>query len=126
MNFLSRYRAVLLDLNGTFMFGHDRLGPGEDFHATYAGLRGTRLDPEEVRQAVLSCGGSLARLYEDPARFDDFPSVAEALAAAARPARRRASFAGGGDRPTRAGPRARLPRRLPARAGRHAPAGRRL
>jgi putative hydrolase of the HAD superfamily len=83
LNFLSRYRVILLDLNGTFMFGHDRLGTGEDFHSTYAGLGGTRLGPDEVRRAVLSCCGSLARDYENPDRCDDFPSVAEALAAAA-------------------------------------------
>jgi HAD superfamily hydrolase (TIGR01509 family) len=82
MSVLSRYRAALLDMNGTFMFGHDRLGPGEDFHATYASLGGTQLGPEEVRRAVLSCCGSLARHYEDPTRYDDFPSVAESLAAA--------------------------------------------
>jgi putative hydrolase of the HAD superfamily len=83
MSFLSRYRVILLDMNGTFMFGHDRLGPGKDFAATYAGLGGTRLDPDEVRRAVLTCCGSLARDYEDPARHDEFPSVVEALAAAA-------------------------------------------
>src|SRR4051794_37015878 len=83
MSILSRYRVILLDLNGTFMFGHDRLGRGEDFHATYAGLGGTQLGPDEIRRAVLTCCGSLARDYEDPARYDDFPSVAEALAVAA-------------------------------------------
>src|SRR5262249_27392781 len=60
MSFLSNYRVVLLDMNGTFMFGHDRLGPGEDFHATYATLGGTRLGPDEVRRVVLTCCGSVA------------------------------------------------------------------
>jgi putative hydrolase of the HAD superfamily len=82
LNSLSRFRVILLDLNGTFMFGHDRLGPGEDFHTTYAGLGGTRLGPDEVRRAVLSCCNSLARDYEDPTRYDDFSSAAESLATA--------------------------------------------
>src|SRR4051812_18328160 len=67
MSILHRHRAVLLDMNGTFMFGHDRLGLGEDFHATYRSLGGTGLSAGEVRKAVLSCCGSLAVHYDDPA-----------------------------------------------------------
>jgi FMN phosphatase YigB (HAD superfamily) len=76
---LARFSAVLLDLNGTFMFGHDRLGPDEDFHATYRALGGRRLAPESVRAAVSGCCAFLDHLYRDDARRDTFPSVAEAL-----------------------------------------------
>lgn len=76
---LARFSAVLLDLNGTFMFGHDRFGPDEDYHATYRGLGGRRLAPETVRSAVNGCCAYLDRLYRDDARRDTFPSVADAL-----------------------------------------------
>ena len=76
---LARFSTVLLDLNGTFMFGHDRLGPDEDFHATYRGLGGRRLGAEVVRAAVSGCCAHLDRLYRDDARRDSFPSVADAL-----------------------------------------------
>ncbi len=76
---LARFPAVLLDLNGTFMFGHDRLGPDEDFHATYRAVGGRRLAPDEVRAAVSGCCAYLDRLYRDDARCDSFPSVADAL-----------------------------------------------
>lgn len=36
--YIDRFSAVLLDMHGTFMFGHDRFGEGEDFHATYRGV----------------------------------------------------------------------------------------
>ena len=37
---LSRFTVVLLDMNGTFMFGGDRFGPEQDFAATYHALGG--------------------------------------------------------------------------------------
>jgi putative hydrolase of the HAD superfamily/5'-nucleotidase len=82
MNLLSRHRVVLLDLNGTFMFGGDRFGPGEDFHATYRSLGGSSLSPDRVEAAIRSCFCRMAADYENPAKHDDFPGVAEALRAA--------------------------------------------
>lgn len=79
---LARFSAVLLDLNGTFMFGHDRLGPDEDFHATYRGLGGIQLGPESVRAAVSDCCAYLNRLYHDDAPCASFPSVADAACSA--------------------------------------------
>ena len=32
---LDRFDVLLRDMNGTFVFGEDRLGPDEDFHSTY-------------------------------------------------------------------------------------------
>ncbi len=79
MSFLSRFRVVLLDLNGTFMFEEDRFGRGEDFAATYRAVGGVRLTPDEVERAVRAAYRTLAADYEDPARHDDFPQVADAL-----------------------------------------------
>jgi len=36
--FLDQFPVLLLDMNGTFMFGHDRFGPDEDYYATYRPL----------------------------------------------------------------------------------------
>ena len=44
----SPYDVLLLDLNGTFMFGQDRFAPDEAFGETYRGLGGTRLSDTEV------------------------------------------------------------------------------
>ena len=41
MRVLDRFKVILLDMNGTFMFGQDRFGPEEDFAATYRRLGGT-------------------------------------------------------------------------------------
>jgi FMN phosphatase YigB (HAD superfamily) len=72
-------RAILLDVNGTFMFGHDRFGPAEDYFATYQALGGGRLTGPEVQRAVRAVHAQLAADYADPARHDDYPSVAEML-----------------------------------------------
>jgi FMN phosphatase YigB (HAD superfamily) len=71
--------VVLLDMCGTFMFGHDRFGPSEDYAQTYRALGGKNLSPESVQQAVTACFDTLDRIYEDVARHDSFPSVLSAL-----------------------------------------------
>ncbi|HVX10241.1 MAG TPA: HAD family hydrolase [Pirellulales bacterium] len=77
--FLDRFVVILLDLNGTFMFGQDRFGEGEDFGATYRDLGGARLDPMAVERIVRTTYDRMALDYENPAKFDDFPRVAEVL-----------------------------------------------
>jgi FMN phosphatase YigB (HAD superfamily) len=79
MRFLDRFHVVLLDLNGTFMFGEDRFDPAEDFAATYRGVGGKALQPRQVEAAIRGCYDRLAAAYEDPARYDDFPQVADVL-----------------------------------------------
>ncbi len=71
--------VVLLDMNGTFMFGENRLGPDEDFGATYCAIGGRVLRADAVAAAVLACVAHMARLYDDPAHADDFPSVLEVM-----------------------------------------------
>jgi putative hydrolase of the HAD superfamily len=77
--FLDRFTVLLLDLNGTFMFGQDRFGPDEDYYATYRSIGGERLSRESLLQAIRSCCEGVLRDYESPDRFDDFPSLAEAF-----------------------------------------------
>jgi FMN phosphatase YigB (HAD superfamily) len=83
MKLLDGFHVVLLDLNGTFMFGEDRFGPGEDFAATYRSVGGRALQPLQVEKAIRACFARMAADYEDPARYDDFPRVADVLRATA-------------------------------------------
>jgi putative hydrolase of the HAD superfamily/5'-nucleotidase len=77
---LDRYEALLLDMNGTFMFGEDRFGPAQDYYSTYRDLSGSRLTPSAVRQEVEDCYDRMAAMYEDPSHIDRFPQVREVLA----------------------------------------------
>jgi len=77
---LHRYKAILFDMNETFMFGGDRLGPGEDFHATYRTVGGSALSAEAVAQCVGACVAGFLADYATPALIDDFPSLQETIA----------------------------------------------
>lgn len=77
MRFLDQFDVVLLDMNGTFMFGHDRLGPEEDFHRTYQALGGRKLDRPALTTIMRSTCDALQSAYDDPAHFDDFPTLRE-------------------------------------------------
>lgn len=79
MRWLDHFTVVLLDMNGTFMFGHDRLGPTEDYFASYLGLGGGSLTRGQVQQALQATCDALLRHYADPTRFEDFPALDEAL-----------------------------------------------
>ena len=76
---LSRFTVVLLDMNGTFMFGGDRFGPEQDFAATYRALGGRHLPARVVQDGVLACFETLGVIYDDSARCDAFPAVLETL-----------------------------------------------
>lgn len=66
-------------MNGTFMFGHDRFGPVENFYSTYVALGGGRMDAPGVERAIRSTFSGMSADYADPGRLDDFPSLAEAI-----------------------------------------------
>ncbi len=76
---LTRFRAVLLDMNGTFLFGGDRFGPSQDYAATYRDLGGSQVPPAIVRDVVQSCYDTMEVIYNDPARSDSFPPVRDTL-----------------------------------------------
>jgi hypothetical protein len=61
-----RYQAILLDMIGTFLFGQDRYGPDQDYHATYRALGGSHLAPDNIRRAVTDCHTRMAAGDEDP------------------------------------------------------------
>lgn len=77
---LHRYKAILFDMNETFMFGGDRLGPGKDFHATYRTVGGSALSAEAVAHCVGACVAGFLADYANPALIDDFPSLQETIA----------------------------------------------
>jgi FMN phosphatase YigB (HAD superfamily) len=77
MRFLDQFSVVLLDMNGTFMFGHDRFGPEEDYFATYESIGGTRLTRDELMSVWLPSLAAILEIYETPARYDDFPALSE-------------------------------------------------
>jgi putative hydrolase of the HAD superfamily len=79
VRFLDQFDVVLLDMNGTFMFGHDRLGPEEDFHGTYQAAGGRKLDRQALTTIMRSTCAALQSAYDDPAHFDDFPTLREAF-----------------------------------------------
>lgn len=80
MRFLDRFTILLLDMNGTFMFGHDRFGPNEDYFATYRALGGQRMRRDELLAVWNRSFETLLMVYDTPERVDDFPSVAEVFA----------------------------------------------
>jgi HAD superfamily hydrolase (TIGR01549 family) len=78
-SWLGRFRAILLDMHGTFMFGHDRFLPDTDFWPAYAVERGAHLDRSEVNRMVRALVAHYGALYGDPAWRDAFPSVVRIL-----------------------------------------------
>lgn len=77
MRLLDQFSVLLLDMNGTFVFGHDRFGEAEDFYGTYRAVGGSRLSPTEVSRLILDCYHGMGREYADPGRQDDFRTLAE-------------------------------------------------
>src|SRR4051794_40866298 len=80
---LNRFDGVLLDMNGTFMFGGDRLSDNEIFAATYRSVGGSSLTAGQVNATIRACCERMAADYADPARYDDFPGVKDVLRCAA-------------------------------------------
>jgi hypothetical protein len=70
--------ALLLDMNGTFMFGEDRFGPSEDFSVHYSN-RGGKLDRLRINRVVRAMYEYLSARYPDEKYRHSFPSVKQAL-----------------------------------------------
>ena len=71
--------TLVLDMCGTFMFGHDRFGPSEKYGQTYRLLKGTALSDESINGAIAACVEALRKMYRDPAHQESFPSVFSTL-----------------------------------------------
>ncbi len=82
---LQAFDVILLDVNGTFMFGQDRFGPDQDYAATYRALGGEDFSDSRVRELVNLCVDRMIRVGREPAQYTDFPAVSETLDTVAGP-----------------------------------------
>jgi putative hydrolase of the HAD superfamily len=71
--------ALILDMCGTFMFGHDHFGPDQAYGETYRLLGGTALSNQNVCRAIAACFSRMNAIYLDAARHNSFPSVLATL-----------------------------------------------
>lgn len=74
----SAKKALLLDMNGTFMFGEDRFGDSEDFSAHYFKFGGT-LPQGEINRIVRAAYEYLNARYPDENYRHSFPSLESAI-----------------------------------------------
>lgn len=79
INILDQYQVILLDMNSTFMFGEDRFGESEVFYTTYQQVANGQLSSDIVERTIRDCYQGLFKDYEDPGKYDDFPSLHEGL-----------------------------------------------
>jgi FMN phosphatase YigB (HAD superfamily) len=66
---------MFLDMNGTFMFDHDRLGNDQDFYPTYHARGGRHLDRKMLNAAVRKVIERLDVLYKSGVQDTNFPQV---------------------------------------------------
>jgi len=77
-SYLKGKRALLLDMNSTFMFGEDRFGSTEDFSIIYQQLGG-EFPGFQVNQLIRECYRYLDHRYPLLEYRENFPSLAEAF-----------------------------------------------
>ena len=71
-------KALLLDMNSTFMFGEDRFDENEDFAIYYRSIGG-KLPKEDLDHIIRSSYKYLDERYPDERYRHSFPSVDEAI-----------------------------------------------
>ena len=71
-------KALLLDMNSTFMFGEDRFGDSEDFSVHYFKIGGTLLEGE-VNRIIRAAYQYLDARYPDENYRHNFPSLERAI-----------------------------------------------
>lgn len=74
---------MLLDMNGTFMFGEDRFGDAEDFSVHYYAIGG-KLPQREINALVRAAYAYLDIRYPDERYRHSFPSLGSAVRAVSR------------------------------------------
>jgi len=75
---LNGKKALLLDMNSTFMFGEDRFGDSEDFSIHYEKIGG-KLPSYEINRIVRAAYGYLDIRYPDENYRHSFPSLERAI-----------------------------------------------
>ena len=76
------FKALLLDMNGTFMFGGDRFAEDEDFSIRFRELGGGSLAPDTVNSVIREVYDSLLSIYPEPAYRESFPKVRDTVSQA--------------------------------------------
>ena len=71
-------KALLLDMNSTFMFGEDRFGEKDDFSIYYNSING-KLPKEKLSQIIRTSYKYLDDRYPDEKHRHNFPSVQNAI-----------------------------------------------
>jgi FMN phosphatase YigB (HAD superfamily) len=71
-------KALLLDMNSTFMFGEDRFGQSEDFSAHYFKMGGVR-PSDEINHTIQAVYEYLEIRYPDEQYRNNFPSLDSAI-----------------------------------------------
>lgn len=71
-------KALLLDMNSTFMFGEDRFGDAEDFSIHYFRIGGT-LQRGEINRIIRAAYAYLDVRYHDASYRHKFPSLDSAI-----------------------------------------------
>jgi HAD superfamily hydrolase (TIGR01549 family) len=75
---LKEKKALLLDMNSTFMFGEDRFGENEDFSIYYKKIGGA-LKKKELNHIIMSAYEYLDIRYPDEKYRHNFPSLKTAI-----------------------------------------------
>jgi hypothetical protein len=75
---LSKFEAIILDMNATFMFGHDRFGEGENYGSFFRKIGGS-LPETQASQIISDAFFQLSQKYPDPEFRNHFPSVSAAI-----------------------------------------------
>ncbi len=76
--FLSDKKALLLDMNSTFMFGEDRFGDEENYHEYYKKIGG-QYSPRFVNELINNVYNYLDIRYTNKTYQNNFPSVDAAI-----------------------------------------------
>ena len=71
-------KALLLDMNNTFMFGEDRFDESENFSIYYSSING-KLPKDKLNQIIVNTYKYLNDRYPDKKHRHNFPSVQEAI-----------------------------------------------
>ena len=75
---LKKKKAIILDMNGTFMFGEDRFGDAEDYSVFYESAGG-KLSADVVNETIRAAYNYLSERYPDERYGYNFPSLEAAI-----------------------------------------------
>lgn len=76
---IAPYKHIILDMNGTFMFGYDEFGDNQNYYETYIKRGHNRLSKPEVEQLLDKVYSYMSIRYLDESYYDRFPSVEQAI-----------------------------------------------